>query len=161
MTDNRTVAILWLTRYIWALLSDPCTGVYTKNVRKALVICFSDVVVAEAGFKSTLPPHVTYWLSIAIFSNIAFLNQIWRRTGARHNILNPWLWTAYVAQFDYFKICKVYFWLMDPQCIEDFWAQINLYMSFNQHDFTATLRINVTSLNYFRNTISGIMLISL
>ena len=47
------------------------------------------------------------------------------------------------------------------QCIEDFGAQINLYMSFNQHDFTATLRINVTSLNYFRNTISGIMLITL
>lgn len=46
---------------------------------------------------------------------------------------------AHVTQFNYFKICKVYFWLMAPQCIEDSWAQINLYMLFNQHDFTATL----------------------
>lgn len=147
--------------YIWALLSDPCTGVYTKNVRKALVICFSDVV-AEAGFKSTLPPSVTCWLSMVVFFQISpFLHQIWRRTGARHNILNRWLWTVYVTQFNYFKICKVYFWLMAPQCIEDFWAQINLYMLFNQHDFTATLCISLISLNYFRNTISGIMLITL
>ena len=43
----------------------------------------------------------------------------------------------------------VYFWLMAPQCIEDFWAQINLYMLFNQHDFTATLCISLTSLDYF------------
>ena len=49
----------------------------------------------------------------------------------------------------YFKICKVYFWLMAPQCIEDSWAQINLYMLFNQHDFTATLCISLTSLDYF------------
>ena len=121
-------------------------------------VCYTDKV-AEAGFKSTLPPSVTCWLSMVIFSNISFLHQIWRRTGARHNILNRWLWTAYVTQFNYFKICKVYFWLMAPQCIEDFWAQINLYMLFNQHDFTATLCINVTSLDYFRNTISKIVLI--
>ena len=30
-----------------------------------------------------------------------------------------------------------------------FWAQINLYMLFNQHDFTATLCISLTSLDYF------------
>lgn len=44
---------------------------------------------------------------------------------------------------------EVYFWLMAPQCIEDFWAQINLYMLFNQHDFTATLCISLTSQDYF------------
>ena len=64
---------------------------------------------------------------------------------------------AHVTQFNYFKICKVYFWLMAPQCIEDSWAQINLYMLFNQHDFTATLCLSFTSLDYFRNTISEIV----
>ena len=38
---------------------------------------------------------------------------------------------------------------MAPQCIEDFGAQINLYMLFNQHDFTATLCISLTSQDYF------------
>lgn len=43
------------------------------------------------------------------------------------------------------------------QCIEDFGAQINLYMLFNQHDFTATLCISLTSQDYFWNTISEIV----
>ena len=46
---------------------------------------------------------------------------------------------------------------MVPQGIEDSWTQINLYMLFNQHDFTATLCISLTSLDYFRNTISEIV----
>lgn len=49
---------------------------------------------------------------------------------------------------------------MVPQCIEEFWAQINLYMLFNQDDFTVTLCISLTSLDYFRNSISEIVFIT-
>ena len=38
---------------------------------------------------------------------------------------------AYITQFNYFKIYKVDIVHIVPQCVEEFYAQMNLYMLFN------------------------------
>ena len=142
MSDGMGRELVYLSSYATNRYFIPNWGNYLiKNFG------FYPIEHSQVSVKHNLPSS-NYFLSIAIFSNISFLHQIWRRTGARYNIRNCLLWAVYVTKFNYFKICKVYFWLMAPQCIEDSWAQIDLYMLFNQHDFTATFCISLKDKQY-------------